>query len=260
MWRQNVISKSIQHLFVLGAVFALLLAACGPQATATPTPTAAPSPSPVPPTAVPTEVAPSPTAADTVEPTATTAASTSTEGQIRLVLSPDGTEARYLVREQLANISLPSDAVGVTSDVTGMIVINPDGSLVSEESKFVVDLTKLTSDEGRRDNFIKGNTLETNRFPTAEFVPSQAVGLSAPLPTSGQVTFQLVGDMTVHGVTKQSTWDVTAQVMDGQALVGTAKTSFTFGDFGMSSPRVPVVLSVEETIRLEMDFNLVRES
>src|ERR1051325_10373757 len=40
---------------------------------------------------------------------------------IRLVLAPDGTEARYRVREQLAELSLPSDAVGVTHDVTGRL-------------------------------------------------------------------------------------------------------------------------------------------
>jgi polyisoprenoid-binding protein YceI len=252
--------STLKTAILAGAFLGLILAACAPQARATPTPTAVPSPSPLPPTALPTQVEPSATPADTAAPTATAASTTATEGQIRLVLAPDGSQARYLVREQLVNISLPSDAVGVTSDVTGMIVINADGSLVSSESKFVVDLTTLKSDEGRRDNFIKGNTLETSRFPTAEFVATQAVGLAAPLPTSGEVAFQLVGDLTVHGVTKPATWDVTAQVMDGQALVGTATTSFTFDDFGMTAPRVPVVLSVEETIRLEMDFNLVRQS
>jgi polyisoprenoid-binding protein YceI len=73
------------------------------------------------------------------------------------------------------------------------------------------------------------------------------------------VTFQLVGDLTVHGVTRPTTWEVTAQIVDGQALVGSATTSFTFADFGMTAPRVSVVLSVEETIKLELDFHLVLE-
>jgi hypothetical protein len=41
--------------------------------------------------------------------------------------------------------------------------------------------------------------------------------------------------------------------------VGSAVTSFTFADFGMTVPRVSVVLSVEETIKLELDFHLVLE-
>jgi polyisoprenoid-binding protein YceI len=70
------------------------------------------------------------------------------------------------------------------------------------------------------------------------------------------VTFQLVGDMTIHSVTRPATWDVTAQV-NGQELSGSASTSFTFEDFGMTPPRVPVVLSVEDNIKLEIDFHLV---
>jgi polyisoprenoid-binding protein YceI len=190
----------------------------------------------------------------------TEAASPSTEGQLRLVLAASGNEARYLVREQLAGVSLPSDAVGATSAVTGVMVLTADGAVVSEESSFAVDLTTLRSDSNLRDGFIQRNTLETGRFPTAEFVPVEALGLPSPLPTSGEVTFQLVGDLTLHGVTQRVTWDVTARAADGRELVGTAATRFTFGDFGMAIPRVARVLSIEDHIRLEYDFHLVLES
>jgi hypothetical protein len=35
-------------------------------------------------------------------------------------------------------------------------------------------------------------------------------------------------------------------------------TAFTFDDFQLNQPRVPIVLSVADTIRLEYDFRLVR--
>jgi polyisoprenoid-binding protein YceI len=147
----------------------------------------------------------------------------------------------------------------VTSAVTGLIVVNQDGTIASDESKFVVDLSTLQSDQRRRDNFIKNNTLQTNQYPNAEFVPTSAIGLPSPLPASGSVTFQLVGDLTIRDTTRPTTWDVTAQIVDGRELVGTATTSFTFADFGMTQPRVPIVLSVEDNIRLELDFRLVLE-
>jgi polyisoprenoid-binding protein YceI len=175
------------------------------------------------------------------------------------VVAPDGNEARYVVREQLANVSLPGDAIGTTTDVTGMIVLTVDGKVVPEESRFVVDLRTLRSDADMRDNFIQRSTLETGRFPTAEFVPAEAIGLPSPLPTSGDVAFQLAGDLIVHGVTRPATWEVTAQVL-GQELVGRASTSFTFGDFGMQVPRVARVLSIEDNIRLEYDFRLVLDA
>jgi polyisoprenoid-binding protein YceI len=185
-------------------------------------------------------------------------ASTDSAGAIHLQLADSGNEARYRVREQLARLNLPSGAIGKTSAVTGAIVINPDGSVVSDASKFVVDVTGLTSDEGRRDNFVKRNVLETGTYPTVEFVPRQAMGLPSPLPTSGDVSFQLAGDMTIHGVTRPTTWDVTATVTNGSELAGTATTAFKFADFGLNQPRVPVVLSVEDNIKLEIDFHLVK--
>ncbi|MER3459207.1 MAG: hypothetical protein C4309_11800, partial [Chloroflexota bacterium] len=169
---------------------------------------------------------------------------------MRFTLVPEGSEARYRVREQLARLSFPSDAVGATKAISGQIVVNPDGTILSEKSKIVVDLTTLRSDENRRDNYIKNNTLQTSRFPTAEFVPREIRGLSSPLPASGEGTFQLIGDLTLHGVTRPVTWEVTAR-LDGQTLTGSATTSFTFADFNLTVPQVFVVLSVDETIRLE---------
>jgi polyisoprenoid-binding protein YceI len=161
------------------------------------------------------------------------------------------------VREQLANLSAPSDAVGKTSAVTGSIVVSADGKIVSDLSKITVDLASLQSDSGMRDRFVLGNTLQTSTFPPAVFGPTEIQGLSAPLPTSGQQTFQLVGNLTIHGVTKQVTWAVTSQVQ-GNDLTGQATTRAKFGDFGMTQPKVASVLSVTDDIRLEISFHLTK--
>ena len=39
-------------------------------------------------------------------------------------------------------------------------------------------------------------------------------------------------------------------------MTGKAATAFTFKDFAIDQPRVPVVLSVADTIRLELDFTI----
>jgi polyisoprenoid-binding protein YceI len=77
-----------------------------------------------------------------------------------------------------------------------------------------------------------------------------------PLPKSGEVKFQMVGNLTVRTVTKPVTWDVVAKVDNG-ALSGEAKTRFTFGDFELEKPRVRSVLSVDDDITLEYTFLLV---
>jgi polyisoprenoid-binding protein YceI len=181
------------------------------------------------------------------------------EGQLRLVVDASQSEARYRVTEQLVRLDLPSDAIGRTNDLSGQVVLNSDGAIVAEQSQFTVDLSTLTSDESRRDNFLRRSVLQTNQFPNATFVPREVAGLPSPLPASGPVSFQVTGDLTIRDVTRPATWDFTGQV-EGDALTGTATTAFTFEHFDLTQPRVPVVLSVDDNIHLELDLRLVQDS
>jgi len=183
------------------------------------------------------------------------AALPTTDG-LQLVVAPDGNEARYRIREQLVGVDLPNDAVGATSDVSGGIAFDATGKLVPSSSKFVVNVGALKSDRDRRDGYVRGRVLETSQYPTVELTPTAIRGLTLPLPTSGNKTFQIVGDLTVHGVTKPTTWNVTASFDNGR-VSGAAGTSFLFSDFGLNQPRVPVVLSVADSIKLEYTFSLV---
>lgn len=181
-----------------------------------------------------------------------------TEG-MRYVVASSGNEARYRVREQLAGFDLPRDAIGATKNVTGQIVIGADGKVVTDGSKVTIDLSTLKSDQSRRDNFLRRNTLETSKYPKAELVPVALEGLLLPIQPGSSQTFSVRGDLTVHGVTRPTTWQVTARG-EGNDIVGTASTAFTFKDFGLEQPRVPVVLSVADTIRLEYDFRFAPDT
>ena len=224
------------YLVLILPLIAGLLVACGGGSSAAPRPTAG-----------------NPTATPAAQSTAASAI-----GAIRFELT-EGSEARYRVREQLASLALPSDAVGVTSDITGVLVLSADGkTIVSDESKFVIDLTGLQSDRSMRDRYVQNNILQTNSYPTVELAPKQLVGLDSPLTASGAITFQLIGDLTVHGITRLTTWEVTGTATEGRELTGTATTHFTFAEFDLNQPRVPSVLSIQDNIQLEFDFHFVR--
>jgi polyisoprenoid-binding protein YceI len=238
----------------LAAVAVMTVTACGSPSTTTP-PTAPSTTPPAQPTAPPQPTTP-------VQPTTAaqpTTAPTQDPAQVRLVLDPKASQASYHAREQLLGKSLPSDAVGTTSQVNGTIVLGPGGEPVADQSKITVDLSALQSDERRRDNFIKSDTLQTNRFPTATFVPRETQGLSLPLPASGQSTFQLSGDLTVHGVTRPVTWQVTA-TFDQQKVSGNATTQVHITDFGMTPPKAGPVLSIEDQLTLELNFAADRDA
>lgn len=186
-----------------------------------------------------------------------TIATTPVAAEVRFTLAPTGNEARYRVREQLAGLDFPNDAIGKTSDVTGTLVFDDNGQVVAEQSKIVIGLKTLASDKERRDGYVQRRTLVTDSFPTAEFTVRSVSRLDWPLPTSGALQFTITGDLTIKGVTRSTTWQVMANATPA-SYRGTASTRFTFEDFGLSKPRVASVLSVDDNIALEFDFNFVR--
>jgi len=173
----------------------------------------------------------------------------------------EGTKARYKVREQLAGISFPSDAVGTTETVTGTLVVNPDGSIDATRSKLTVDLRTLKSDQQMRDGYIQKNTLESEKFPMIEFVPRRATGLPVPIPAGmgAQAGFQLIGDMTLHGVTKEATWNVVATFGNDQ-VAGRATTTLQFATFNLTKPSLARLMSVDDKIDLEIEFRAKRSA
>ncbi|MES2177045.1 MAG: YceI family protein [Gemmatimonadota bacterium] len=181
-------------------------------------------------------------------------------GAIRFSVAPTGNAARYRVREQLMGKDFPNDAIGETSQITGAIVVDStSGALVSAQSKFVVNTGALKSDSDRRDGYVRGRVLEVEKFPTVELVPTAFKGITAAAVNgAGPVTFDVIGNLTVRGVTRPTTWRVTARQAGGR-VTGTAATKFTFADFSINPPRVPILLSVADTIALEYDFTLTRD-
>ena len=194
----------------------------------------------------------------TAVPARATASTTSEKAAIRLMLAPTGNAARYRVREQLVGHDLPNDAVGETAKVTGAISIDSSGRIIRDASKFTVDAGSFVSDRDRRDGFVRGRLLEADEYPTIVFVPTGVSGVRLPLPTSGSRQIQMAGDLTVRGVTRPTAWKGTIEFKNG-GVTGSAATAFTFDDMQLEQPRVPVLLSVADTIKLEIDFNLIQQ-
>ena len=141
----------------------------------------------------------------------------------------EGSKAGYRVREQLAGLSFPSDAVGSTSDVKGALVIKADGTLDNARSKITVDLRTLKSDQDMRDGFMRGERgLNTAKFDGG--VCRQACRRDAwPLPSGqqAQTGFQLVGNMTLYGTTSEISWNVVI-TLNAKQVAGRATTEFPF--------------------------------
>jgi polyisoprenoid-binding protein YceI len=177
---------------------------------------------------------------------------------LRFALAPTGNAARYRVREQLVGHDLPNDAIGETTRLTGSISFDSNGKVIPQASRFTVDAGSFVSDKDRRDGFVRGRLLEADQYPTIVLVPTEVRGVSLPLPKSGSLPIEMTADLIVRGVSRPTIWKGTAQFEPGR-IVGSAGTAFTFADIQLEQPRVPVLLSVADTIRLEINFNLLQQ-
>lgn len=159
-------------------------------------------------------------------------AAESQDGLIHLALTPGESEARYIMTIKML-IGQPKQAACVTRNVTGEIVLTPEGTVVSELSKIVLDQRTLQC-ESPLTNSRAQALLQTAQHPTAEFLVKNTPGLGVPLPT-GDLTFQLDGEQTVKGVTQPTVYDTNAKLTP-DSMVGTARAALKLTSFGITPP------------------------
>ena len=109
-----------------------------------------------------------------------------------------------------------------------------DGSSVASiKADVTIDTTTITTHNDSRDTHLKSpDFFDVTKFPTMTFKSKKVV------PGAGGA-FQLIGDLTMHGVTKEVTLDVTApskviKGMRGESRVAaTATTKVNRQDYGV---------------------------
>jgi polyisoprenoid-binding protein YceI len=169
-------------------------------------------------------------------------------------VSDDGSSyVGYRVKEQLAFLDSPSEAVGRSTAVTGTMEVAGD---TVEKVRIEADLTRLTSDESRRDNAIRQRGLESDRYPTATLELAEPIKL-ATAPVQGQeVRGQGKGRLTVHGVTREVDLDLRGR-WSGSTIQVVGQLPVKMSDYQIQAPRFGPVVSIEDSAAVE--FSLVFE-
>jgi polyisoprenoid-binding protein YceI len=159
----------------------------------------------------------------------------------------------YRVRERLAQLSSPNDAVGRTTQVSGTMQVAGDQV---EAVRIEADLRGLQSDESRRDNAIRQRGLESAQFPTAVFELAEPIRLDQAPASGRQVNGQGRGRLTVHGVTREVTADLQGR-WDGSTIQVAGRIPVRMSDFQIEPPLVGFVLSIEDNVTVEFRLNFV---
>ncbi len=188
--------------------------------------------------------------------TATTAAQPALE---RYRVVPDASEARYRVGETFLGEGRFNVAVGRTREVRGEVLVDRQNPARSRVGPIVVDLSALQSDSPRRDNAIRQRWLESARFPEARFVSTELRGAPSRYREGQPVELQVVGDLTVRGVTRRVVWRATVRLA-GTELRAQAATSVRMTDFGFEPPSILGFVRAEDDVTLEVDLVARRDS
>jgi polyisoprenoid-binding protein YceI len=166
-------------------------------------------------------------AADTTAAPTTTAAASDVSGVWNI--SQDSTLG-YRVSEVLGGVD--TEGAGRTNQVTGTLTIEGTTATAAE---FTVDMASITSDSDRRDGQFRTRIMSTDEFPTSTFVLTSPIEFGT-IPAEGeQITASATGDLTLRGVTRSVTFDLTAQLEGGRIGV-LGSIPILFSDYEIPDP------------------------
>ncbi len=173
-------------------------------------------------------------------------------GEVVLQIAQGQSKASFIIDEVLNG--KPNKVVGTTDQVAGEIAVDPNDPSKSRVGTIQVEARALTTDSGMRNRTIANRILQTSQYEFITFAPSRLTGLPQQAAVGQSYTFQIVGNLTIRGVTKEVTFDVTAKAASATRLEGTAKTTINYSDYGIRIPQVPQVASVANQVGLQLDF------
>lgn len=197
-----------------------------------------------------TTTAGQPTTTGAIAPSSTSAAATTT-----VAAGADGNWTAsadsilgYRVKESINGFD--TEANGRTSAVTGSLTITGTAATAAE---FTVDMTTFKSDEGRRDGQFNGRIMAVSQFPTATFVLTQPIEFGAVPADGGTVEASATGDLTLRGVTKSVTFDLSATYKNGRIAV-LGNIPVVFADYGIPNPSIATIVTEDNGL---LEFAIV---
>jgi polyisoprenoid-binding protein YceI len=161
-------------------------------------------------------------------------------------------EARFVIDEVLRGADYT--VVGSTDQVAGEFALDTTDTESAEVSTILINARTLETDDSSRNRALQNFILNTSEYEYISFTPTAISGLPASVTVGESYAAQLTGDLSISGTTREAVFDVNLTPVSDSQLVGTASSTINFADWGLSIPSVPFVASVDEQVRLELDF------
>lgn len=181
------------------------------------------------------------TAAAVLAVAALVAAPPPARGEERLLsLDPAATAVHFTVT------ATGHDVEGSFHVTSGAVRFDSATGVASGEIR--VDALSAETGNGSRDKTMRGDVLETERFPLFVFTPEHIVGA---VPASGEGQVELRGTIALHGASHPLT--VPAKVhLEGGRLKLTAEFAVPYVEWGLHNPSV-LFLKVADVVQVKID-------
>ncbi|MFZ4655438.1 MAG: YceI family protein [Caldilineaceae bacterium] len=173
--------------------------------------------------------------------------------QKRYRIDPTQSTATYQVQELLLGNIQGRLVTGVSAAISGDLLLDFADPQASQVGAIAVNVEALTSDSRLRDSRIRAAYLESTRYPTVTFVPTQLLNFPVEPSMNEAFTFTLAGALTVKETTIATTWVVTTTLTPDR-LVGQATTTIAMSSVGVGPIQIAGLLETEDALQLQLAF------
>lgn len=183
-----------------------------------------------------------------------TAAVTATPATTTWTIDPSHSHVEFAVRHMMI-----ATVRGRFADVTGTVVTD-ESDPAKAEVDVVIDVNSIDTREAKRDEHLKSaDFFDAATYPVITFKSTRVTGVPGAL-------FKLIGDLTIHGVTREVTLDVTSEgratdPWGGERAGYSAATRINRKDFGLTWNQALETggLLVGDEIKIALDLELVKQ-
>ena len=175
---------------------------------------------------------------------------------VRYDLDPSHSAAMFKVRHLMI-----SNVKGEFTHLSGSVTFDPDNP-ANSSIEATIDATSINTREAKRDEHLKSpDFLDVAKFPTIAFK-------STGIVPAGKDSFEVVGDLTIHGVTQEvalAVDGVTPEAKDPWGFVrrgASATVTINRKDFGLvwNAALETGGVMVGDDVHITIDVEMVRKA
>lgn len=160
----------------------------------------------------------------------------------------------FALQEDLRGVR--TDVVGQTTEVAGDIVVDFANPASSQIGTIRINARTLATDNEFRNRALRSEILRTSsdEYEFIDFEPTAINGLPETVAVGETYTFDIVGNLTVVGVTNEVTFTAAVTMASEDQISGTATANILFADWGIAIPNAPGVANVTPDVTLTLEF------